>query len=161
MSITPHDKPGSRLRVNSLEDVGIIDTLIHDEFFEPADIQHDAVQKRVIVPFRRIFHGGPTTVVEKTALSIVEQVAVLRCLLVIDLAEGVDIPALSTPCALANCAYDSDRKVVRLGCWLGEEIVVRVSQLALTYEALEFRGKARIQRSTEGLVETTDAKVYD
>ena len=55
-----------RVAVRSTAGLSELSDLIHDEAFEVAAVDFDSKLGVVTIPFRRIYHGGPERLIQKT-----------------------------------------------------------------------------------------------
>lgn len=160
MDMSGYSVPGSRLSVTDVDGLGAIEMLTHDEYFEYEDILFDPELKQVRIPFRRIFHGNADSREDPAVLSTTFEVPVLRCCLLVEGVTEVTLAPWKGVCSFAGWAYDAHLRKLTMSFWMGLTAVMSVSNLSVTYEALEFRGKGRISQGPLG-VEVTDGKVYE
>jgi hypothetical protein len=160
MDLDQYNVPGSRLTVTDVEQLGAIELLTHDEYFEYGDIVYDSRRRQLRIPFRRIFHGNPGTEVMKRQLDAVSEVPVLRCCVVVEDVEELALSSWQGICSFTGWQYDACFRQLSIAFWMGLSAVMTVSGLSVIYEAIEFRGKGRIARGLFG-AESTDGKVYE
>ena len=151
-----------KLHFADIEQLGSLNDLIHDEYFELDDITYNKERGLVEIPFRRIFHGQqPLRIIRRKWFSRVGEVDVLRCFLrvgevqhyeVIDKAKiGID--------SFNTVEYVPVSNSLIFECCVGCELRLTVSRLSIEYVEVEYRGKARI---TYGLFwESNDGTVYE
>lgn len=159
MDLSEYSVPGSRLSVTDVDGLELIEMLTHDEYFEYEDIVFDSEMRQLRIPFRRIFHGNTDSKEDPGVLNTTTEVPVLRCCLLVEGVTKVTLAPWKGICSFADWAYDAHLGKLTISFWMGLTAVISVSNLSITYEAIEFRGKGRISRGSLG-VEVTDGKVY-
>ncbi len=121
---------------------------LHDEYFDVDEIAWDEKARTLDIPFRRIFHDGPSRRIKNRLIYWVDEVDVLRCSLrfldvvTYTLDDRTNIGALS----LNRFHYDEKRGVVTLECCEECGFSIRVDGLRAEYREMGYRGKARITR---------------
>ncbi len=130
------------------DDLFQIGARLHDENFEPGAICQDKAAGTLEIPFRRIFHDGPSRLVKNRLIYWVDEVDVLRCSLrflnvaTYTLVDRTNIGALS----LNRFHYDEAQDIVTLLCCEDCDFSIRVNGLHVEYREIEYCGKARITR---------------
>jgi len=134
---------------------------IHDEFFEVEDIKYDETKKILEIPYRRIFHNGPSRVIRNWIIFKTIEVDVLRCLLKIRNVERYEITDKAHIGAYSfnDLKYDKESKQLIFECCEPCEIRVKISAINIEYEELEYRSKAKI---TQGFPwDSNNSRIYD
>ena len=135
-----------RVAVRSTAGLSELSDLIHDEAFEVAAVDFDSKLGVVTIPFRRIYHGGPERLIQKTIFSRKREVDVLRAFIrikhVTD-AKIIDTEKIGTY-TFDKVAFETETsQLVFMACpkFL---LRFRVSSLAIEYEETQFAGKVLI-----------------
>ncbi len=148
------------LRANTPEQLARLDGLLHEEYFEVADISFSPEQRVLEIPYRRIFHAGPRrTVISLGPIYHAVEVDVIRAALRIHNVveykvsgdKGIGVYSFNT----VSC----DEGCVRIAACEPLNIEARVSELLVESEYVGTKGKARISYFLG--MESTSSKVRD
>jgi hypothetical protein len=151
-----------KLCVSDASQLDSINGLIHDEHFDLNDIKYDKEKHYIEIPFRRIFHyHSPPHIIKRRLIYKIGEVDVLRCILRIDNVqkyEAIDKSQIGTY-SFNVVQYNPDSKVMKFECNENCDLNITISDIAIEYNEIEYRGKARI---TYGWFwENNDSKVYE
>ena len=139
-----------RVAVTDAAGLSELTGFLHDEAFEVAEVTFDSKLEVVIIPLRRIFHGGPERVVGKTLFCRKREVEVLRALILIKHvkdAKTIDTEKIGAY-TFVEVAFEAAASQLIFKACPNLELKFTVSSLEIEYEEIQFAGKAVI---TEGL----------
>lgn len=133
--------------------------LVHDEYFELADVKYTAEQNMVQIPYRRIFHEGPLRLIRNLFILKTYEVDVIRSVLTIRNVKKLDIQDTAQIGTYSfNTIFYKDNDLY-FRCEPGLELKMMVSQIAIESRDVEIKGKSRV---THGLFWSSDTgRIYD
>lgn len=146
------------LRVTDLRQFPRLLNLIHDEYFDVADIAFDQSAGVLTIPYRRVFHGGPEKFLRRRFLTSIYELDVIRSELTLRHVESftVDDHARTGEGFFNTVTFRDGVLVFTCG---GLNLTAKVKAVEIESRDIEVRGKARIGR---GLFwESSDSRVYD
>jgi len=148
MSASVSQPEFARIRATTANVLSQIGERLHDEFFDPGEVQYDEASGILEMPFRRIFHDGPCRRVKNIFIYWVDEVDVLRCCLTFSNVTGYTLDDRTNVGALSlnEFHYDEERGSITLQCCEDCDFSISVNGLQAEYWETEYRGKARITR---------------
>lgn len=156
-----NNKKFTKLTIKNPDEISRLLDYLHDEFFEIEDIKYDETKRILKIPYRRIFHNGPSRVIRNWIIGRTIEVDVLRCLLRIKNTEKYEITdeAHIGVYSFNSLKYNKESKQLIFTCCEPCELRVNISEINIEYEELEYRSKARI---TQGFCwDSNSSKIYD
>ena len=149
----------SPLRVTSASQLEELNSLIHDEYFDLDDVRFHKDQKIVEIPYRRIFHDGPSRLIRSWFIFKTVEVDVIRALLTI---RNVEEYTFKDSAGIGTFSFNTishDGTTLLFECCEPLELRIVVSQIDIESRDIETRSKARI---THGLFwSSSSSKIYD
>ncbi len=136
-----------------------LEGIIHDEYFELDEAGFQRDKSVVEVPYRRIFHGGPSKTISNRLIYKVVEVDVARAVLII---HNVGEYSIQDSAHIGTYSFNSisyDCHTLRITCNESLELTMEVPNLLIQSRYLEMRGKARITYFLFGDLST--GKVYE
>jgi hypothetical protein len=147
------------LSVATPEQVDDLNRLIHDEWFDLEQIQHDPENRIVLVPYRRKHHGGPEKISRKRLAYTVKEKDVIQSQLrvqhVIDC--HINDRAQIGGYTFNRVEFDPGTKKLLILCEPDLEIQLDVTALEVESLDLEIIGRAKTAYLF-GLIEVDQAK---
>ncbi|MFC1736160.1 hypothetical protein ACFL1X_08585 [Candidatus Hydrogenedentota bacterium] len=161
MLVTEKDDGMKILSFASTEEFDQLLGLIHDENFELDQVRYDANQELVEIPYRRIFHEGPSRTIKNRWIYRVVEIDVLRNILRVRNVKNLEIvDKARIGCYSFNyLKYGETTGELVFECCEPCQLRLMVSDIDMENEELGYRGKARI---VQGLFwDANTNKVYD
>ncbi len=118
--------------------------LIHDEFFELASVDYSPSERRLAVPYRRIFHGGPARVVRNWILLRTVEVDVVRSRMIIRNVQQYECEDRARVGTYSFRTVSWDGETLLFHCEPDLELRLMVSDLDIESRDIGIRGKSRI-----------------
>lgn len=149
----------TNLDITSPDQLQKLEGIVHDEYFELDDVDFQRDKSIVEIPYRRIFHDGPSKIISNRILYKVCEVDVVRAVLI---THNVGEFSIQDSARIGTYSFNSisyDGHTVKIACDPSLELTIEVPHLLVQSRYLQERGKARI---TQGLFgELSDGKVYE
>ncbi|MCP4645711.1 MAG: hypothetical protein GY851_35020 [bacterium] len=141
------------------ESLHALGDLIHDEYFELDDVTFCQEQGIVTIPYRRMFHGGPSRLIRFWLLFATFEVDVIRSVLTIHHVQDCRIDDRSQIGTFSFNTISYDEGTLRIECNEDLDLHLTVTTVEAESRDVEVRGKARIY---DGLLwESNSARVYE
>ncbi|MHC4645551.1 MAG: hypothetical protein ACYTBJ_08610 [Planctomycetota bacterium] len=146
------------LRITSTDDLEDLNRLMHDEYFDLSDVTFHKELRTVEIPYRRIFHDGPSRVIRNWLIFKTVEVNVIRAGVTVHNVEEYTFKDSARIGTFAFNTISYDNGVLRFECCEPLELRMVVSKIDIESRDIEIRGKARI---THGLFWSADSgRVY-
>jgi len=132
------------LEVISSDHLQELEAIIHDEYFELDKVNFQSERGILDIPYRRIFHGGPSRIIKNWIIAKVVEVDAVRAILII---HHVTEYSSQDSAHIGTYSFNSisyDGYVLKIICNESLELKMVVSRLLIQSRYLETRGKARI-----------------
>jgi hypothetical protein len=149
------------LKVQGIWDPSGLGDLIHDEFFTLEDVHYLSEKGILVIPYRRIFHGGPRKTIHEGLLSKEEEVDVIHSEMRIHHVESYEVydPERIGIYSFNYVNFDEDTSILTIETDPNLTITVKVSEIFIESEDLELKGRSKIKYL--GPIEQTNGKVYE
>ena len=150
------------LRIASEDELGELTSLIHDEHFDLEDVRHDAMERLVEIPYRRIGHDGARRTLRNWFLYRLDEVDVIRAILRIHNVERCEVHDRSRigTYSFNHARYNAGKSKLLFRCNENLDFEMTVSDLLVESNDLEVRGTARVSL-TFGVIGGFSSKIYD
>jgi hypothetical protein len=136
--------------------------MIHDEFFDLDEVRYFNEQCVLEIPYRRVFHNGPSRIVRQWIIYTVREKDVIRSRLRIHGVKGYEVQDLAqiNTYSFNTIEYDPHASELTVRCDPDLKLIIQVSELQIESQDLEVKGKSRISYLCF-LIESYSGKVYD
>ena len=136
--------------------------MIHDEFFDLDEVRYNNEQCVLEIPYRRVFHQGPSRIVRQWIIYSVREKDVLRSRLRIHGVKEYEVQDLAQihTYSINTIDYDPEASQLLVHCDPDLKLRILVNELKIESQDLECNGKARISYLFF-LIESYSGKVYD
>lgn len=147
------------LDIVSSDELETLEGLIHDEYFDLDKVNYFKEKNILEIPYRRIFHGGPSRTLKSGIITRVVEVDVVRAILIIHHVNEyiVQDSAHIGTYSFNTVSYDGHN--LKIVCNESLELRVTTSKLLIQSRYLEMRGKAKIKHGLFWNSNTSD--VYE
>ena len=133
------------LDITSSDQLEKLERIVHDEFFELDKVKFLREKNVLEIPYRRIFHGGPSRTVKGGIIAKVVEVDVVRAMLII---HHVNEYSVQDSAHIGTYSFNSisyDGHALIIACCEPLELRIAISKFLVQSRYLEVRGKARIK----------------
>jgi len=150
------------VKATSLEQLDELLGLIHDEHFDLDEVQYRPDLRVVEIPYRRIFHNGPSRLIRNWLFYQVKEVDVVRAKMRIHYVNEYEVhdPAQIGTYSFNTVEFEEAASTLVVQCNEELELRMKVSGLLIDSEDLEVRGKSRISYLL-GVIQSYYGRVYD
>jgi hypothetical protein len=149
------------LKVQGIWDPSDLVSLIHDEYFALMDIRYVSEERILIIPYRRMFHGGPRKTIKAGILYKEEEVDVIRSEMRIHHVESYEVydPDRIGEYVFNDIYFNEENSILTIDTCTKLTITIKVSEIFIESEDLGIKGKSKIRYL--GPIEQTNGKVYE
>lgn len=148
MSVPNQEEHFEHFEATTFDGLHQIGDRLHDEYFDVDEICYNEKAGVLEIPFRRIFHSGPSRVLKNRRLYRVVEVDVLRCSLRFwsvahyALHDREGIGSYSFNCFL----YDEHQGLITFLGAPDFDLLISVDGIHAEYREIGYRGKCKITR---------------
>ena len=147
------------IRITAASELEKLTAHIHDEYFELDGMSFSAEEDILEIPYRRIFHGGPRTVLKKSWVSTTYEVDVVRSVLIIHNVKRYEFEDRAGIGTYSFNKISYGGNTLRIVTCEGPKLEAIVEGLYIESRDIEVRGKARVTCGLWG--ESYSSKVYE
>ncbi len=150
------------VKIASLEKLDKLLVLVHDEHFDLDKVQYHPRLEMVEIPYRRIFHNGPSRIIRNWLFYKVKEVDIIRAKMRIYNVNEYKVhdPANIGTYSFNTVKLEENASTLIVQCNEDLELRMKISSLMIESKDLEIRGKSRISYLF-GAIEYYSGKVYE